>query len=227
MPQDNWWGNLKVEHNVTSCIPFSLILNLKDCCLVFYCTSYASAEFITIVQASLSNGQSTQCNKSFSAHWDYFTFFPFFSCNFFSFQQPLHNVRPFHPFPFLLDVPPTPQPWGFTQTLKCIIRMKPGARQPKAIDLTGRSPASSQGENRPEEEEADVEFPVLTFWEVMDTNSLVHVAEFSRHIFKEWKIKFQWQCCQESDFSIFPDVQINFTALKGFIWNRFEDLQMF
>lgn len=113
--------------------------------------------------------------------------------------------------------------------------MKPGARQPKAqmasllhtTHPTMWLAASSQGENRPEEEEADVEFPVLTFWEAMDTNSLVHVAEFSRNIFKEWKIKFQWQCCQESDFSIFPHVQINFTALKGIIWNRFEDLQMF
>lgn len=102
MPQDNWWGNLKVEHNVTSCIPFSLILNLKDCCLVFYCTSYVSAEFITIVQASLSNGQSMvqQCNKSFSAHWDYFTFFPFFSCNFFFFSATIAQCQTLSPLSF-------------------------------------------------------------------------------------------------------------------------------
>lgn len=137
MPQDNWWGNLKVEHNVTCCIPFSLVLNLKDCCLLFYCSSYISAEFITIVQASLSNGQSMVqlCNKSFSAHWDYFTFFPFFSCNFFFFfffRATVAQCQTFHPFPFLLDMNPPSKPWGFTKTLKCIIRMKPGARQPKA-----------------------------------------------------------------------------------------------
>lgn len=229
MSQDNWWGNLKVEHDVTCCIPFSLIVNLKNSCLVFYCTSYISAEFITIVQASLSNGQSMvqQCNKSFSAHWDHFTFFPFFSCNFF-FQQPLHNVRPFTPFLSCSTCPP-PQPWGFTETLKCIIRMKPGARQPKApmaslLHTTHPTiwlAASLQGKNRPEEEAADVEFPVLTFWEVMDTNSLVHVAEFSRNIFKKYIYIFPMGIPSRVRFSIFPDVQINFTALKGIIWNRF------
>lgn len=123
-----------------------------------------------------------------------FYIFSIFQLQFFYFfSATIAQCQTFHPFPFLLDMNPPSKPWGFTKTLKCINRMKPGARQPKApmaslLHTTHPTiwlAASLQSENRPEEEEADVEFPVLAFWEVMDTHSLVHIAEFSRNIFKE------------------------------------------
>lgn len=92
-----------------------------------------------IVQASLSRGQRLvqQCNPSVSAHWDYFTFFPFFSCNFFCFSHhcTMSDLSPLA-FP-ARRLPPPPLLRPQTQevslkTLKCVIRMKPGGRRQRA-----------------------------------------------------------------------------------------------